>query len=115
MAIFMNARYRHTKHPKNPIAITKSSDFWTKEITVQWEDADLMPSTMRYPEDAFLDGTFEFVGYNDKVTLYDGYVGDYGHGCNHRWAEYSGLKEAYEYCEKCDAKRPIKDANEDFS
>lgn len=27
------------------------------------------------------------------------------HGCDHKWVEYTGLNEKFEYCSKCDKKR----------
>ena len=29
--------------------------------------------------------------------------------CNHTWVKYTGLREVYEFCSKCDAKKEIED------
>ena len=106
MGIMIGSKYKLVNHPNQPIGTTKSWDSNKKEIQIEWDDTSLIPPSDWYPEEMFVNGTFELQG-RDHFSMY-GYLGDYesvSMECNHDWTSYTGLNVQYEFCKKCDIKR----------
>jgi hypothetical protein len=48
--------------------------------------------------------------YSDEYSLYGGDIPEQAPtGCKHEYKPYYGLRESYQYCTKCDNKKPISD------
>ena len=101
--IIMGARYRLVKHPQHPVGIPKRGSWQTKLILVEWENPSLIPPSGYYPEEAFSDGTFEFLGYAASEPESPFYASNTS--CNHKWKTYVGLREEFDYCETCNIKK----------
>lgn len=99
MSVFkIGSRYKLMSHPNQPIGIPIRYDIISGDVVVEWENTYLIPRVEHYPEHAFADGTFQLV--DDPKTQ-----GGDANCWNHDWKSYTGLKETYEYCTKCDMKR----------
>jgi len=111
MAIIIGAKYKLIRHPQQPIGTVTTTLPSTKQVVIRWDNM-LIPPESTYDEDLFANGTFEFVNYGDNdsrpywvrdMMEKENAVKD----CTHEWATYSGFREYYEFCKKCDIKRSV--------
>ena len=94
------ARYKLTMHPDQPTGKVIGFDHMTGNVTIEWDDPTLIPPYDEYPEYSFEDGTFVLLD-EPEYTITQGNK----HCWSHQWVKYVGIKEEYEYCNICDAKR----------
>lgn len=69
-----------------------ASSIWgcnVPEYLVKYDDDNLYP-----PEDWHMREHLEYVLPTSETE-----------GCDHMWVNYTGLRESYKYCEKCDEKQ----------
>jgi len=98
--IKIGGRYRLAKHPDQPIGVVTDVDLFTAKILVVWENTNLIPPQDYYPESSFYDGTFVSID-TEEFTI----IGGDPHCWSHDWIPYTGLREVYEFCKRCDMKR----------
>jgi hypothetical protein len=105
MSMKLGAKYRMVKHPNQPVGTLTTYDPMTMYGTIVWDDKNLIPPQDDYPATAFQNGTFEMVDEAFDYFLSMDSTNDGSCKWGHNWKPYTGLREQYEYCDRCDTKR----------